>query len=144
MCLVANKINPKEGLNPEEFDENGYITCWKAYDILYGKLRSPCYPKGATFVNPGWIVSDRRSKKISRANGDITYAHCESNGVEHGIHVFLDEVEAKRTFGCDSCVIVPVRCHRSQLVAVGKYGIEAVFMKVFLKKADYKKATKNE
>jgi len=38
-------------------------------------------------------------------------------------------------------VIVPVRCSKTDLIAMSKNAGEAVFKKVFLKKADYDKAS---
>ena len=160
MCLNADKLNPLKGRYPVEFDENGYVTCYKVYQIHTDplnheirQLTSPCFPgprKGRRFITNGWIVSNRRSKEISLANGDHVHSP-DSFGINRGIHIYLTAEQAKSEWIVGTTLspvgdfrIVPVRCHRSQLVGVSYYAKEAVFMKVFLKKEDYKKASKNE
>ena len=138
MCLEADKDNPLKGKYPLEFDEKGYTTCWKAYDNAYNGLYSPYY--SGKIVTNGWIVSNRKSKKICGKNGDCRDFDNEIS-VYHGIHVYTDEIIAKKDWRYSGCV-VPVRCHRSQLVAVSRIAPTAVFMKVFLKKSDFEKAIK--
>ena len=139
--LFFNFFNIKNSNCKLRFDKDGYARFWKVYQKDDGKLFSPCYPN-EDGVQPGWIVSDRKSKEISIDNGDgMNY---NRNNIEHGIHVFTRHVEARQYADEDVDVIVPIRCHKSQLVAVSSTEPEAVFMKVFLKKEDYKKAINNE
>ena len=142
MCLTANRDDPLTGKHSIKFDEKGYAICWKTYDTCGSYLESPYYP---TFhVKNGWIISDRKDKKICTENGDWEYRVLNGKYVDigHGIHVFILEKDAEEEMEAEGCAIVPVRCHKSQLVAIDNDEPVAVFMKVFLKKADYKKALK--
>ena len=144
MYLYVNKENPLEGRHNLEFDDNGYVVCFKVYDARMEKLTS-CYLDRRGEVFPVWIVSDRKSREIGHENGDITYYGMSTSiFVEHGIHVFINKELAKVYFRGRGrwYKVVPVRCHKSQLVAIGRYCSKAVFMKVFLRKADYEKAIK--
>ena len=149
MCLYADKENPLKGKRPIRFDKKGYATSWKVYEkkIKYGReiTNSLCPPyQGGLSIKNGWIVSNRKSKKIDveineDRNGFSDFHICL------GIHVYTTDISAEDFFGYHSVkreryVVVPVRCHKSQLVAVSNMSSEAVFMKVFLKKADYDKA----
>jgi hypothetical protein len=140
MCLYADKKNPLKGKSRIRFDKDGYATCWKVYGCTGIKgLFSPYYDNGS--VTNGWIVSNRESKKTGNDYGD--QCHRDNVLVNQGIHVYTSKKEAEERWkGYSSYFIVPVRCHKSQLVAVSNASnnqSEAVFMKVFLKKADYDK-----
>jgi len=142
MCLFANKDNPKKGKFSIRFDSKGYATCWKIYDKKDDNcLVPPYYPSDD--ISHGWIVSDRKSKKICEKNGDSFDNFFGKHSVEHGIHVYIFEKHAMQDFEIDnnSC-IVPVRCHKSQLIAIDSGLPVAAFMKVFLKKEDFEKAIK--
>jgi len=157
MCLYANKENPLKGKVKIVFDEKGYTTCWKVYQRIDSGLHPPF--KQHLFVENGHIKSNRMVQKAG-------YDGCDDKGINYyppvihhlnnfftinrGIHVYLSERRAKESAGefwgdydsSISYIVVPVRCHKSQLVAISRTSSEAVFMKVFLKKSDYDKAVK--
>ena len=141
MCLAVNRENPLKGKYPLEFDEKGFFICWKVY-LRFENLLYPFYQSSHGFVTNGWIVSDRESKELGKGYGDF-YSNVNRMGVTCGIHVYTSKESAEKDFGtARRSTIVPVRCHRSQLIAVGDDTPQAAFMKVFLKKEDYDKAIK--
>ena len=154
MCLYVTK-NPLEGKVSVEFDEKGYATYWKVYRkfdsfVNCSSQKGLSSPYRGGVVKNGWIVSNRKNKKISCENDDTTDVSIyEDSYVNRGIHVFTSE-EIAKSFAvtmknsCDptNYIVVPVRCHKTQLVAVGAVHSQAVFMKVFLKKEDYDEALK--
>jgi len=136
MCLSANEDNPLEGKYPLKFDDKGYVTCWKVYEKECKRLISP-YIRSNTACY-GWIVSNRKKQKAGTEIADINWTqHIDIN---RGIHVYISRRAIYSMFRAECYRIVPVRCHKSQLVAVGKSLSQAVFMKVFLSKKDYVKA----
>jgi hypothetical protein len=142
MCLYANKDHPLEGMHPIEFDKDGYVTCYKIYSLFKSFKKRLQPPHQGGVVESGLIVSDRESKEISSYNGDSDDDENNIFEVYHGIHVSLTREEAEREVDEDDEVIVPVRCHEDDLIASCTKYPDAVFMKVFLEKADYKKALK--
>ena len=141
MCLEANRDNPLHGETRIRFDKDGYAKCWKAYaagGIGWNKILTPPV-MGGDEVKNGWIVSDRKSKKISEDNEDCIFNTVVT--INRGIHVYTTRIEAE-SYWSQGYSIIPVRCHKSQLVAVSNECPQAVFMKVFLKKTDYDKALK--
>ena len=145
MCLIADKSNPLKGVSRLKFDKNGYVTCWKFYSkFYYGShyLLCPPYQSSYGFITNGWIVSNRESKELGKGYGDFSNG-LKTMGVTYGIHVFTRKDAAKRSCAMTlTHEVVPVRCHESQLVAVGSRSDQAVFMRVFLKKSDYDEAVK--
>lgn len=165
MCMTINPKRPMKGPRPPRFDKAGLATCWKVYyfdscaapspddlqtrhshnDIGAPDRHIPQMHRRRFRILPGWVKSNR--KHTSVLPGEV--------GINHGIHVYTSERAA-----LDSCSIyelagkphqftphvrrcsrvVPVRCHRRDLVAVGSERPQAVFMKVFLYKADYDQA----
>jgi len=144
MCLYADKGNPLKGEPRLEFDKDGYVTCWKVYQLINHKL-APFYQACSGPITNGWIVSDRQNRKV--LYDDLDCVERSIIRVYRGIHVCTDEKSAETLRGPDDdkesrFFVVTVRCHKSQLVAVSRDRDEAVFMKVFLKKADHDKAVK--
>lgn len=85
----------------------------------------------------GCIRSNRYSKKLDDYE-------LYGNTVEEGIHVFTNKKQAlwvkKDEFNNEGdCLVVPVTVHQKDFMYAGDW-YDAVFMKVFLKKADYYKA----
>ncbi|MBT6049332.1 MAG: hypothetical protein HOG49_21255 [Candidatus Scalindua sp.] len=137
--MIANKENPLKGMHPIEFDEKGYVTCFKIYD-LHGRRLVPPF-QGPPSVESGCIESDRASKELHGGNEDTDDGSVWI--IFRGIHVSIIREESVR--GCKEYqVIVPVRCHKEDLVASSIRYPDAVFTKIFLEKEDYEKAISNE
>jgi hypothetical protein len=142
MCLTARRSNPLKGRHPIVFDEKGYVICWKVYRReapfvrkkgLYPRFQ---YHKGE--VKNGWIRSDRSGKIFNDSSDGLFSNHFN---IHRGIHVYTSIHAAQRDASIYFAV-VPVRCHESDLVAIDRDRTQAVFMKAFLKKADYVQALK--
>jgi len=146
MCLYANKKNPLEGKYPIKFDEKGYTTCWKVYQLIQHynhKALHPLYYACGGRVFAGNIKSKRGGHKgdLIKA-GEHPFDILDKGVVNEGIHVYTSVHAAIREFSIKKCVIVPVRCHKNDLVAVDKDYCQAVFTQVFLDKIDHDKAVK--
>jgi len=150
MCLWADTKDPfKSRCKPLKFDEKGYVICWKIYRSYlpedYHKKRRILYPlyQFSGLVGQGWVRSGRKVKAgfgsdINKSSHIIIYK---------GIHVYTSIISARRelnnlSYLTSDLVLVPVRCHKSDLVAMDKEYAQAVFKKVFIEKEDYKKAIK--
>jgi len=88
----------------------------------------------------GWIKSNRKSHKITEQ--EELY-----QSIDRGIHTYRTLRRAKIELSYwdngndDEYIIMPVKCDKKDFVAVG-HG-EAVFTKVFIRKADYLRVIKN-
>jgi len=128
----------------------------KKFDYFYkiyliddnGNLRSPYFHKAVTW---GEIVSNRKSKKLGIENKDTESYNFGCYYVSHGIHViasqgvlnfWLADIECylKKRYN-DKVVVVKVRCYKEDFVGCDIKG-NAVFMKVHLSRAEYRKAIK--
>jgi hypothetical protein len=157
ITLYADKKNPLKGKTPIEFDKNGYVICWKIFKGKYHAVYTyPHYTgEGETKDSDGTYdyskqpikrsfgmikAIHRKSKRISVKESD--YVNGKELHVHSGICVYITKEEAKEHGDAAGCHIVPVRCHKSQLIAVGYVGFSysaAMFMEVFLKKSDFDK-----
>jgi len=140
MCLVATEQNI---LNAEKTRKiPGKIYAWK---LLYGEASSG---KSVVLVSkfwdyiwkPGWNKSDRQSLELS-TNEKRQLQERDNAQIHRGIHVFLNRKDAMRYCGF-SYKVVRVECYNKDLVARGKRWEhkEAVYMKVFLARDEYKSA----
>jgi len=118
----------------KELKENGKAIFWKEVEIFYhpgSRCRSILTPIQHVKITPGWFVSNRK-------NAELTLANKTYGDVAKGIHIYTkipfyyknrrEEAEFR---------LIPVTCYIKDLVAFGKYN-EAVFMKVFITKTDFK------
>ena len=92
-----------------------YVTC-KGYG-----------PYFAHQYEPGWNYSNTRRTypKIKNKIHKITV-------ISHGIHVYLSRKRAVDNRRDTSDVVIPVQCHKKDLIAISDNG-QAVYKKVFLK-----------
>jgi len=132
---------------PLIFDENGNTTCWKIYRLRRyvnkdSEMKTVSF--GHTgFVKNGYIISDREIQQAGMDSSDVADNPDHGLVVNRGIHVYTTIKKARSEFKeGNNTLIVPVSCHKSDLVVANCYFDHAVFMKVFLKKNDYDKATK--
>lgn len=129
MCLVKkdNKLFVAKLKKKKE------VNCYKIYYPDRALKTLECQHRGNFIVEkPGWVVSNRETKKFNRMERTI---------VNKGIHVFLNKKGAEEHLGTG--VIIPVRCYYKDLVAVGILGNStesAVFMKVRITKKAFDKA----
>jgi len=135
MCLSLNQLKNKV-FNTSWYRtllKDGKITCYKILEYYNKRLMSPYQRK---IYRTGWNKSNRKSI-------DITDTDKQWETVVHGIHVYRTKRQATKDIFCYSfsgkLVIIPVTCYLKDLVAMGLYS-EAVFMKVFLRKADHDNA----
>ena len=137
MCLNLSQVKnkPRKVFNTSwyrELKENGKITCYKILEKINVNLESPFL---LVPYQVGWNKSDRKSIDIYDKDDPVIFSW--KTVVQHGIHVYRTKRAAK-VFVVGN-LIVPVTCYLKDLVAMG-LSSEAVFMKVFLKKADHDKA----
>ena len=141
MCLVATKQNI---LNAERTRKTpGKIYAWKVLCKNQNAIYSAIFQHKWDI---GWNRSDRRTIRLYKyESGTLkTYGDCD---IDEGIHVYLrkqDAIDACHRSLSSSYVVVRVECHNKHLVARGKRWLvkEAVYMKVFLSREEYKNATK--
>jgi len=113
----------------------------------YGELRSPYFRKTAAW---GEIVSNRVNKELGKDDTDQPVCLNTVYYVSHGIHVIITEDELKswikdievyqKRFD-DKLVVVRVRGKKEDFIGCDDQG-NAVFMKVHLSRAEYRKARK--
>lgn len=130
MCLD----NASKDSSRIKWNRNGEITAWKEYRVGYDwgtdkHLFSSVYHQ--KIFGPGIIKSDRRSKNWNNSERF-------SRRVSKGIHVFLDKPKYK-TIGY---IMVPVKCKKSDFVAIGDYQREAVFTEVSISKHFWREVRK--
>lgn len=121
MCL---EINDYVKLN---FDSEGWVTCYKVYTLYEDGLES-LYKYSPVTVFP--VVSDRITPRLSCYEKKLKQ-------VEKGIHVFKHLVDAELNILATpeyEDVVLSVRCHKDDLVAVGYFDEQesAVFHKIYL------------
>ena len=141
MCMIVNINRPKAGSRRIRWRKDATATCWKVYNVRQFHLTT-LYHRHQP-VAPGWIVSNRRHQEVGMDGSDnrpTSYSQ-RLGEVGRGIHVFRTRKRAKGWAArFPSGVVVPVKCRRGDLVAVGCSDAEAVFMKVHLAQKDYDKA----
>ena len=145
MCLNVNQKLTENRLKGRKVHSNGMVKVWKvlAYKGYHTQLCSPYIRRNVW--KPGWNKSDRMSETM-------TFLEKNDREIYEGIHVCLTRNSA-REFSCSCCgsVVVPVYVYEKDFVAAGSKALtyykigdtvikEAVFTKVFFKKADYDKA----
>ena len=109
--------------------DNPYIDFFKLYDVSRDGLLPRIFSRGAEPIKgPGFIVSNRKSKKASQTE--------RFGGIRHrGIHVYNYIIGSKRSLRwayVDCAVYVPVRGYYKDFVAASR--TEALFMKVEITK----------
>jgi len=143
MCLNLSQVKnkPRKVFNTSwyrELKENGKITCYKILEKINVNLESPFL---LVPYQVGWNKSDRKSIDIYDKDDPVIFSW--KTVVQHGIHVYRTKRQATKDIfyysSSGKLVIIPVTCYLKDLVAMG-LSSEAVFMKVFLKKADHDKA----
>jgi hypothetical protein len=128
------------------FDENGgKLVMFKALWIKKrwgtASLRSP-YRWRCKEYTPGWIKSDRIEKALTNGEKRTLRDDSTYNVIEKGIHVYCtEEGAAHHLTKFSNDIVIPVTVYRKDFIAAGIHG-DAVFMKVFMKKADHDKAMK--
>jgi len=130
MCLRADDVETKEFWNTEKRKGKKWCWCIKIYKFENGKLYSPFFDSDP--IEFGEIVSNRDSK------------YYNDHLLTKGIHVcyFLAEIQSwlqdLKDFN-EHPVCCRVKCYKEDFVAADQDG-NAVFMKVRLSRAEYRKA----
>jgi len=137
MCLYYNVESTRRFRREHRNDKT--VTCWKVVRrTSRGSIRSLFH---RSYWRPGEKRSNRRGKTVKECF------------VHRGIHVYTSRWAAERVADkWENKVVLPVRCKMDDLVACGRrYSYiggcrtrEAVFMKVFVRKADYERARKGK
>ena len=105
--------------------KTGSIICYKELVHVHAPIFYLQY-------QAGWNISDRPSI-------NLLYDEKRGGEVNKGIHVYVSKkVAQQRT----NRKLIPVRCYLKDLVKAGRNS-EAVFMKVFITKKDWKKHVAN-
>lgn len=140
MCLCLNKrVITTEQL--QEQMKNGKRKFYKVYlDSSDKVLISPYQASAVRGRGPGAIVSNRKGK-------DLTVYEIITGEVHFGIHVFVDEVEAReaKSLSISDGIIVEVTAEPEDLVAAGSFSYDyasAVFMKVCISKKEWDRVMK--
>jgi len=165
MCLiflrVVDKLKSKNfwdiswNAGEDEFDS----WCWgyKVYGIYEDAVYPPYFSSNEN-IKSGEIVSDRETQEAFEDDYDNEYDadyDAESCGagenlgeINRGIHVCLSQDGAVKYFNylhevgsSTTYIIVKVKCYKKDYVAARVD--EAVFMKVHLSRAEYKRAIKS-
>jgi hypothetical protein len=166
MCLTATD-KATRSLKREMKAKGGKIVVYKMVRVSknqFGLFIRSQYQK--TEIIQGWNVSDRvkspahfgsRNLDINRASDVISnsdfYSFYNGNGkvrsatISKGIHVYLNETEAKKTFPFYDNIgykLVKFEARIDDLVAAGTFSTRksAVFNKVFLTKKEYNSLNK--
>ncbi len=148
MCLYANTKQPLKGRCKPKFDKDGYAKCWKVYSGQWhgGYCRNQfvtVYKYATkTVVRPGTIKSNRAVQAAGKDEKDCTCLWWENTTeINRGIHVYGSRQSAARSIGNHGgCYIVPVRCHKKDLIAISRDMSQYTFMKVSLDKKDHDRA----
>lgn len=130
MCLIKDSENTVRYTKTIR-SKGGKIRCWKILNIHNNTLIAPYY---IMEYKVGINVSSRRSKEINSV--DDPYTATSTPNVRNGIHVY--KRKPRKNYYLPYDVLVPVICDIKDFVASSR--TEAVFMKVFIKKRDYKNA----
>lgn len=141
MCLLTNrKLTARLR---RQLKKSEKIVTWKLLRIVRPGDDCNSKPSAVTLRSvsmcfdwkPGWNVSDRtlQHKRLERGN-----TYLDKRLVSHGIHVFLDRTDPITDVDAWQVKAVPVTCYIRDFVAANEE--QAVFRKVYLRKADYEAA----
>ena len=109
------------------------LKLWKAWRSTSDDYLTPLIFANHRVLGAGWVRSNRRTQEPEQ--------DCSDRGryIQHGIHVYTSRAIARREAAYRwNARVVPVTCYLKDLVAADRES--AVFMKVWLAKADFDKA----
>jgi len=148
MCLEANAKTKRDFKRRNKHEE--WVTGYKVYLLKscsqteLSCLHAPILAGEVTTIKKhGWIVSNREGNTNVGSDCNDYYDDYDSCFiVNRGIHVYLDYSYAETRI-YEGFVIVPVQCKVDDLVGLDKYENHAVFMKVYLRKEDFRRIKKD-
>ncbi len=131
MCLIPREAATKKLRADLERSPTKSIVCWKIVckDEVENSLRG--YWRYEFRYNAGDVVSDRQFKHNNGADDR------QPARFDKGIHVYTDLGEAKKLGYHLDDRLIAVECHLDDFVGADTF--EAVFMKVHIREADYKR-----